>query len=764
MKVSSKLIPTLLLSLAIISQNQIVSDAQTIWPQSLTTSSIIAQNIIIEQRLQQAITFQKAGQFQQAINILISVLSHYQSTGNRLKESEVLNHLGNAYLRLGNYRQAVELYEQALAIANDLQNPTWQAISLNNLGNAYQAVGQFALATERYEEYFIADQLREDGFISIRGGDTYLWLGQYRKALNAYEATLSLVRSNNNVEGEVTTLRQIGDVYLQLEEFELALDYYSQAYELVQTINDQDGLAQILESMANAYMSIWAFDNAIDLYQQSAAIYAQLNESPSQARVLSQLGKVFFQIRDLQQAEQILFEAIEIYESLRLDLPDAERISIFETQIATYATLQKALVEQSKYEIALEISERSRARAFINLLTARLSSVDSLSAEPPDIDKIRQIAHIQKSVLVEYSITQDDFATQILYIWVVQPTGEIEFRTVPLVEEGLTIAKLVNQSRENIGRRDRGGLELVTTTPEDIGQLRELHQLLIEPIVDLLPTDPSQRVTLIPQGELFLVPFPALQNEAGDYLIQHHTILTAPSIQTLELTHKQKQILESSSRQNLQNILAIGNPTMPEIWNPKTTDVQQLSILPGTEQEAIEIATLFDTEALVRDEATEAIVKERIQDAGIIHFATHGLLEYGNPQDSGIRDIPGAIALTPSHSEDGLLTAAEISDGLNLNAELVILSACDTGLGKITGDGVIGLSRTLIAAGAPSVIVSLWSVPDAPTAELMVNFYHYWQQEGLDKAQALRQAMLTTLKTHPEPENWAAFTLIGEAE
>jgi CHAT domain-containing protein len=100
---------------------------------------------------------------------------------------------------------------------------------------------------------------------------------------------------------------------------------------------------------------------------------------------------------------------------------------------------------------------------------------------------------------------------------------------------------------------------------------------------------------------------------------------------------------------------------------------------------------------------------------------------------------------------------------LKLQAELVVLSACDSGRGRVTGDGVIGLSRSLISAGVPSVIVSLWAVPDGPTSELMIAFYETLQQNP-DKAQALRQAMLTTLKKHPDPTAWAAFTLIGKAQ
>lgn len=152
---------------------------------------------------------------------------------------------------------------------------------------------------------------------------------------------------------------------------------------------------------------------------------------------------------------------------------------------------------------------------------------------------------------------------------------------------------------------------------------------------------------------------------------------------------------------------------------------------------------------------------ERMQRSRIIHLATHGLLH-----DFKGFGVPGAIALAPSGNPndgiDGLLTAGEIFN-MKLSADLVVLSACDTGRGNITGDGVIGLSRSLISAGVPSVLVSLWAVNDDSTAFLMNEFYRNLQQNP-DKAAALRQAMLTTLKQYPNPKQWAAFTLIGEAQ
>jgi CHAT domain-containing protein len=140
--------------------------------------------------------------------------------------------------------------------------------------------------------------------------------------------------------------------------------------------------------------------------------------------------------------------------------------------------------------------------------------------------------------------------------------------------------------------------------------------------------------------------------------------------------------------------------------------------------------------------------------ARFIHLATHGILD-------DKRGFGSAMALAPSPVDGGFLSAEEISE-MQLNARLVVLSACNTGRGRITGDGVIGLSRSFISAGAPSVMVSLWAVPDAPTARLMTEFYtNLAAKHGM--AEALRLAMLSTMKEHPDPLNWAAFTLIGES-
>ena len=145
-----------------------------------------------------------------------------------------------------------------------------------------------------------------------------------------------------------------------------------------------------------------------------------------------------------------------------------------------------------------------------------------------------------------------------------------------------------------------------------------------------------------------------------------------------------------------------------------------------------------------------------MQNARIIHLATHGLL---GSDDDYVRSYLSAIALAPSEGEDGFLTVRETMR-LKLNAELAVLSACDTGRGKASGDGVVGLSRGYISAGVPSIVVSLWPVSDRATKELMSSFYTE-MLGGADKASALRSAMLETRKKFPAANAWAPFMIYG---
>lgn len=747
-------------------------------------------------------TYSLMERYREAVTTLEGLIPIAQALNLTRMEAEAQGNLGLAYKSLGNYSQAIEAHRKAGKLMQGLGDRKGLGQVLLNLGNAFEAVADYDKAKMAYEQSLrlaqqTGDQLGE-AIAQSNLGALYSNLGQYDEAIKTLEQGLALAKAMGDQASQAGTLINLGSVYHTRKEIETAIKYYQQSLVIAQQTQQRQRQAEALGSLGLAYEDKGDYAKALDFSQQSLAIVRSLGNPQLEGTTLNNLGHTFFQAGKLAEAETHLRAAAKLLDEIRPGLSDTYKVSIFDTQVQTYNLLQQVLITANKPEAALEISERGRARAFVELLSRRVVQQNNQKSlnnidQAPTIDKLKQIARQQKATLVEYAIViDDDFKfrgkqrsrEQDLYIWVINPSGNISFRRVdlkPLWQQQLTLSELVTASR--CLTRDPGCRDVVRSISKKLGVvekkagatsstgspnpdknpvLQKLHHLLVGSIVDLLPTDPEARVVFIPQESLFLVPFPALQAENGQYLIERHTILTAPAIQVLDLTHQQRQHIRAYKH---TTSIVVGNPTMPMVSFIPGEPPDQLAPLPAAEEEAHKVASLLDTIALTGNQATKMLVKQKLPQARVIHLATHGLLEYGSQNEhvslEGV-GVPGAIALAPSEKDSGLLTASEIFD-LQLQAELVVLSACDTGRGRITGDGVIGLSRAFISAGVPSVMVSLWAVSDDSTAQLMVSFYEHLKREP-DKAQALRQAILTTMKDRPSPYDWAAFTLIGEAE
>lgn len=725
------------------------------------------------------------GSYSKAISYYQQALSLAQEQVNRPQEGIILGNLAIAYKTLGNYVLAIQMNQQAIEILQEVKNPQNEGLVWNNLGNTYEALGDYDNAIAAYEKSLaIARQLNNKAgeAVSLNNlGGIYANQGKYEEAIATFQTSLQLSQNLGDDSTQASTLINLGSAYHSLGKLDLALQNYQQSLQLAQAASDKKRQIEGLGSLGLVYEDLKQYSQAIASLQKSLQIARELGDPSAQGMALNNLGHTYLSAGKLKAAETTLRDAVKLLDNLRPGLNDTYKVSIFDTQIHTYNLLKQILVAANKPEAALEAAEQGRARAFVELLAGRLTANQtSAIATAPSIKQIRAIAKQQNATLVEYAIVPDDdfkfrgkqrARESELLIWVVPPTGKVTLRRVDLKflwQHNLTLTDLVNASRclddsPYCFNQEQAIAQLGEESNSSYIGLRKLHKILIEPIADLLPKDPSDRIVFIPQDSLFLTPFAALKNADGKYLIQQHTILTAPAIQVLDLTRRQKKRIAQQNRNSLQPLI-IGNPTMPTIFAGKGNAPKQLEDLPEAEREASEIAKLFNHKALIGAEATKANVKQLLTQANLVHFATHGLLEYrAQKSSSSLKglEVPGALALAPAGKDDGLLTASEIFD-LELVAEFVVLSACDTGRGRITGDGVIGLSRAFISAGVPSVLVSLWKVPDNSTAKLMIGFYEQLQTQP-DKAQALRQAMLKLMQTDPEPLNWSGFTLIGEA-
>lgn len=429
---------------------------------------------------------------------------------------------------------------------------------------------------------------------------------------------------------------------------------------------------------------------------------------------------------------------------------------------------------------------------------------------------IKDLFHKENATLVYYSIV----SPQEIFVWVVQPSKNIYFKSIDLTSLDKPLEELIksalksassyvrgkdgklsvqavrdlnlrNNLRSNITSANIG--DFTTGKDEQKKNLQQLYQKLIAPIEEFLPQDPDSHVVIVPQGELLLAPFSVLQDPSGKYLIEKHTTRITPNIYNLARKNSSLMKMPQSNE-----MLIVGNPNNPETKK-----------LPGSEREAKEIGRLFDSYPLIGNDARQEVILNQIKNKKIIHFATHGILD--RPKNKFYDDIillinssrnstivnrivrrgnvkhenhkfwynlwfnknntielirtngslPGAIVLA-----NDSLTSQEILN-LKLDADLAVLSACNTAKGITQDTIVLGLPLSLGVAGVPRVAVSLWAVPDAATELLMTKFYQEMkrqeeEEQKVDEAQALRKAMLDIKKIneYSDPIHWAGFTLI----
>jgi CHAT domain-containing protein len=412
-----------------------------------------------------------------------------------------------------------------------------------------------------------------------------------------------------------------------------------------------------------------------------------------------------------------------------------------------------------------------------------------VSVQPSTLPQLQEAARRRHATIVEYFS-----ADERLFIWVIGPDGTIratssavkrpELERLIQVMRRSELTNITSQDRDEENRRDVSGSEPLAkktrrskqrNTTEDLSASQRLYRTLIEPISTWLPEDPNQLVTIIPHGPLFLVSFAALPDRNGQYLVERNTINYCPSISLLRFTgDKEKRVAQL----RVPHMLVVGNPAMPRLFGSG----RALRPLPGAEHEAHAISRQYppsQVTTLVGSRAEERLVRELAPGQAVIHLATHGVIRDDEPLESFLVLAPrkgGKPGTASTAVSDGPLTVREVFQ-LDLNADLVVLSACNTGLGRINGDGVIGLSRAFVYAGTPSVIVSLWRVADIVARFEMEQFYSELKRNGGNKAAALRQAQVATLTMlrhnrfrtpsgkplGEHPLFWAPFVLIGEA-
>ena len=758
------------------------------------------------------------GEKQKALNYYEQALPLHQETGNRAGEAATFNNIGSVYDDLGEKQKALDYYERALPIVQETGNRAGEAATLNNIGLVYNSLGEKEKALDYLERALplrqeTGDRAGEATTLNNIGA-VYDDLEEKEKALDYYERALPLRQEIGDRGGEALTLVNIGIVYFSLGEKEKALDYLERALPILQAVGDRAGEAATLFNFARLERS----SNNLDKSHAHIEAAIEIIEELRTKIVNQELRTSYFAtVQDyyefyidllmelhrenpdrgyeglaLEASErararsllELLAEAsADIRAGVDPQLRDKERS--LQQRINAAATRQSELLsgehspeqaEAIKKELDELLGELEQVRAEIRQKSPGYA--DLTQPQPLELKEIQALLD-EETLLLEYSLGKERG-----YLWAVTPTSITAYE-LPGREE---IEKIARNFRSHLTapslRIRRQRVARATAA---------LSDAILEPVSELLETQKYKRLLIVGDGVLNYIPFTALslpEAPSPQPLIADYEIINLPSASTLATLRRDllarepapktvailaDPVFDLNDERIASNASNANNATATEPNNPgiiletikkaaRAAGVEWTR-LPGTRLETQRIMALVapgqGREILDFDASQEIAKSPELSQYRILHFATHGFANSENPELSG---IVMSLVDERGRQQDGYLRLHDIYN-LELNADLTILSACQTGLGQqIRGEGLIGLTRGFMYAGTPRVVASLWSVDDRATAELMGIFYQKMLQENMAPAAALRAAQIeiSQQKEWQMPYYWAAFGLQGE--
>ena len=747
------------------------------------------------------------GEGPQAMAYFERAAKEHEQQGNLVRAAREWHGVAIVANRTGRYQKSIQASGRAIELLkkSSVLTPSDQASlasSYSHLGSAYRQLGDLAKARQVFQEglaYVRANMAgrhgsQSEGYllndlatIAFLQKDFQTALSFNTQAAHYFENAESSRQGYKMSERQRQSLRRwsassffgIGRDQQALGNPDAADAAFAKGLGYARLTGLRETEMQMLSAQANLALARKDFAKAAGLYEQSIALVAQIKVSRGVPGLYQGQSRAFEGLGRIDDALASTREAVRLIEEVRADLTDSDlRSGFFEDKQGVYQHAVYLALKAQQPEEAFALSEQSRSRTFLDLLgsqttlskgktralvseevllRARLAEAkaeaqqsegaeDSVraraQAEALDRDYKAFLERVKKENLEQASLMSVE-PVKLAEIQALLPEGTtlLEY----YAGEGGVVVWIVDRQRFKLVQLpgDRPSLMIqvrnfraAITRQAPIGnvqgQATALYRRLIEPA---LADIQGRRLLIVPHGVLHYLPFGALRSPGRRWLVQDFALSTLPSASVL-------RYLTDKGAGAPAGTLVMGNP-----------DLGAELALPWAEREARMVGQQEKgSTVLVRADATEAQAKKLLETVGIIHFATHGELSETDPLSS-------AVLLVPGEGEDGRLEVREVF-GLDLHAKLIVLSACETGLGKLSrGDEVVGLQRAFLYAGTPAVVTTLWKVDDKATYDLIRAFYTRLEKVGT--VEALRQAQLETIATYPHPYQWAAFNLTG---
>ncbi len=660
-----------------------------------------------------------------------------------------------------------------------------QVNSLNTAGLIWWTLGDHPAALRELKKALeLAETLhaRKDEVATTLNnmGLVYRDAGDYEKALSALDQALAMDRKINSKWAVAYDLKNLALTRLRMGQRGKAVPLFEEALSLAKTIGNRINQAKILVGYGEALMDLDRFDEAKSRFDEALHLSREMALREVEWRALFGLAQLQLKGGNKAEARKLLQAAVEVIEGMRADIKlDQLKDGFIANKMGVYETLVSLLVDMGLDSDAFYVAERSRARNLIDLLgNQRLSLHGAVNQKLYEEEQTLKVQTAEYEALMAQTTDSDERAVYgqalskardryrdlMLEIQLKNPELasilSVDPLTLPQVQEFLEpgtavlayylvpheiLCWFITRDRVELFKTPLGREALAQSvldyrrTLQNLepaeSQSKELHDWLLSPLKERLKG--VKTVGIVPHHILHHLSFATLF-DGKEYLVDQVPLFSLPSASVLRHTAQERE------KENNPKVLAVGNP---DLGNPALA-------LPFAEKEVASIGWRFpDMTLLTGDKATEGWVVRNISDYDIIHLASHGEFDPVNPLFSSVK-------LARDDEDDGDLRASEIF-GLDIRAGLVMLSACQTGLGKITsGDDVIGMNRAFLYAGTNAIMSSLWRVSDISTALLVKQFYREYQNRP--KAQSLSRAMRHVKSRYPHPGYWGAFVLVGD--
>lgn len=735
----------------------------------------------------------QSGRYADALFCFEQTLRLFRQRKDKSGEARALAQVGSVFAETGDFAQATQYLQQAQTLAQSLPRRETEFFVLRRLVAAENARGNFDKALAYGERALVLAPAAPRAFmyaeLLYHLAMTRTALNQLPKAAELFEQALRIIRPMKLPQPEAFVLGEYAATQLKAGQAGSARNTATQALTVLQRTGGNKHLeARVHATLAEAQRALGQPAAALLSYRAalSALEDARALSIPteiSRAGIVASRQQVFAGAISLLVEQSLTEEAFAVAESYHarafldvlaeagleseLELTPAQQEredQLFEQISAVQRELwQPELAPEKEAQLNRQLAEAENALQLYRLELRRADPRYASVKAPPPIDFKRAAESLPKeTALLEFVLGEERS-----FAWVVS-AGKLATVKLPARKE---LEPLVAAFRAEISTKVNSA-----TAAQAMAKLKSQGKPLYEKLFQPLEAHLSgaRKLILVLDGVLSYLPFETLAGNgtrgATAFLLERFALRYAPSASALVAL----QTLRPNAAQ-AKGLIAFGDPVYARSESAQAAHTDERGFdfrqLPYTRTEVNGIAALFpatERQVLLGEEAQEAAVKAApLGQYRYLHFAAHALVDEEYPARSAIMlSAPTTIA-SGAKAEDGALQMAEVMR-LKLNAELVTLSACGTGLGRMLhGEGIIGLTRAFLYAGADSVVVSLWNVNDIATASLMKSFYKNLQQ-GLSKDDALRQAQLELLRgAQPawrHPYYWAPFVLVGAAQ